>query len=112
MSGHEQLAHLVAQAVAAVRHADDDEFLLRCAVVAAHHPDDVLRALQAHRAAPVGVATTGERPEQVTVIRELEAHRVPATERYLDTGEVGAADPIDRIVDAILLLAAEQGTAG
>ena len=102
------LRTLVAQAVAAVHHADDDEFLLRCVVLSAHDPLDVRRALVAHRDDPIAVATTGTPPTDPHIVRELEAERVPATQRYLDTGDVGGADEVERIIDAVLLLAASH----
>lgn len=108
MVDHPMLARLVAQAVAAVHHAADDEFLLRCILVAGHDAEDVHRALCSHRAAPVAVETTRGPPTDSQIIRELEPSRIAATTRYLDTGNTAGADPVDRIIDAVLLLAASD----
>lgn len=100
-----QLRTLVAQAVAAVHHADDEEFLLRCVVLSGHDPAAVRRELGEFRAAPFQVPVVGEPVSNPRIVRELEAERIPATLRYLDTGEVGGADEVERIIDAVLLLA-------
>ena len=100
-----QLRMLVAQAVAAVHHADDEEFLLRCVVLSGHDPAAVRRELGAFRATPVRVPVVGERVSNPRIVRELEPERVCATLRYLDTGVVGGADEMERMIDAVLLLA-------
>lgn len=99
------LRTLVAQAIAAVHHADDEEFLLRCVVLSGHDRAAVRREMGEFRASPLQVPVVGEPVSNPRIVRELEPERVRATLRYLDSGEVGGADEVERIIDAVLLLA-------
>jgi hypothetical protein len=104
-------ATLVAQAVAAVTHASDDELVLRCAVLTLEDPAAIRRALIEQREHPHAVPVSTAPETERRVLRSLEQSRHAATERYLESGELGGADEIDRIIDAVLLLAEQHAGA-